>query len=58
MIFANCDTKAKLFDEAQYMSSDVWAAGMVAQVLRERLFMTLRCLHAGFDCYLRNSEPL
>ena len=55
MIFANCDAKTKLFDEAQYLGSKIWAVGMIAQVFRERLFTTIRRLHAGLDCYLRNS---
>ncbi len=58
MILANCDAKTKLFDEAQYLGSKIWTVGMIAQVFRERLFATIRRLHAGLDCYLRNSEPL
>ncbi len=58
MIFANCDAKTKLFDEAQYLGSKIWTVGMIVQVFRERLFTTIRRLHAGLDCYLRNSEPL
>jgi hypothetical protein len=58
VIVANCCDKADFFDVAQQVGSDIRAAGMVAKVLGERLFMTLRGLHAALDCYVRNSEPL
>ena len=58
MLIANCSCESDLFDIAQEVSSNIGAAGMVAEVLGKHLFMAVRSRNAGVDRYLRNSKPL
>jgi hypothetical protein len=49
MLFADCGVEAQFHDAPQRTSSDVWAAWLVAEILFQLLFATVRSLEARLN---------
>ena len=56
VLVANCSHDADFPDASEYMSCNIWAAWVVAEVFGEQLFAPIWRSKARLDRYLRNGE--